>query len=113
MSTVFLFANEAGDFNFTRQPKASKYYIICTVATTSCDVANDLLMLKRRLAWKGAPLRDYFHCSKDKQEIRDAVFETISHHDFTVQATIMEKSKAQPQVRPTDELWEHGEVHYY
>jgi len=113
MSTVFLFADEAGDFNFSRQPKASKYYIICTVATTSCDVANDLLMLKRRLAWKGAPLRDYFHCSEDKQEIRDAVFETISHHDFTVQATIMEKSKAQPQVRPTDErFYQYGWLYH-
>ncbi len=65
----------------------------------SCDVGSDLLELRRDLAWRGLQLGDYFHASEDKQEVRDAVFATILKHDFTVQATIMEKSKAQPQVK--------------
>lgn len=44
-----------------------------------------------------------FHCTYDKQAVRDAVYDMISRHDFTVQATIMEKSKAQPQVRKTED----------
>lgn len=64
-------------------------------------VASSLLTLRRRLAWQGAELGEYFHATTDKQPVRDAVFETILQHPFTVQATIMEKSKAQPQVRQT------------
>ncbi|WP_219321486.1 hypothetical protein [Methylovirgula sp. HY1] len=55
--------------------------------------------LRRRLAWEDAELNDYFHATVDKQAIRDRVFETIIGRQFSVQATIMEKSKAQPQVR--------------
>lgn len=64
-----------------------------------CDVAADLLSLRRKLAWEGAELGEYFHATTDKQAVRDRVFETIVKRPFTVQATIMEKSKAQPQVR--------------
>jgi len=43
----------------------------------------------------------YFHAAEDSQAVRDAVFNVIQQQDFEVQATIMEKSKAQPQVRRT------------
>jgi hypothetical protein len=59
------------------------------------------LALRRRLAWEGAPIRDYFHASEDKQVVRDAVFEELKKHQFSVQATIIEKSKAYPRVRET------------
>lgn len=65
----------------------------------SCAVASDLLDLRRRLLWEKKELGDYFHATTDKQVVRDAVYETIMRHDFKVQATVMEKSKAQPQVR--------------
>jgi hypothetical protein len=112
--TVFLFADEAGDFAFKPAAEgASKYYILCTVATTGCDIGHELLMLKRRLAWKGAPIRDYFHCTYDRQEVRDAVFELIADHDFSVQATIMEKSKAQPQTRTSeDRFYQYGWLYH-
>ena len=47
----------------------------------------------------GFNLGDYFHATVDKQLVRDEVFNLITNHDFSVQATIMEKSKAQTQVR--------------
>lgn len=110
---MFLFADEAGDFCFKPGDGPSKYYILCTVATTSCGIGQELLMLKRRLAWKGAPIRDHFHCTYDRQEVRDAVFELISQHDFTVQATVMEKSKAQPQTRTTeDRFYQYGWLYH-
>jgi len=68
-----------------------------------CSLASDLLDLRRRLAWDDKPLGEYFHASEDKQDIRDAVYETILKKPFNVQATIMEKSKAQPKVRETKE----------
>lgn len=99
MSRLHIFADEAGDFEFSRKPNVSRYFILCTVSMHSCQIANVLLELRRQLAWDGQPLGEYFHASKDKQVVRDAVFEKICNHDFQIQATIMEKRKAQPQVR--------------
>ena len=99
MSRLFVFADEAGDFQFEHGQNISRYFILCTVAMGSCSIADDLLALRRELAWDDAPLGDYFHASTDAQQVRDAVFKTICRHDFSIQATIMEKSKAQPQVR--------------
>lgn len=99
MPNKFIFADEAGCFTFNRQPNVSKYFILCTVIMDDCSVGADLLDLRRELAWRGMELGDYFHATKDKQAIRDAVFETIVARQFAVQATIMEKCKAQPHVK--------------
>lgn len=61
------------------------------------------MKLRRRLIWEKFPLFDYFHASEDKQNVRDKVFALSNHFDFQIQATIMEKSKAMPQVRVTEE----------
>lgn len=75
----------------------------------NCDIGHDLLALRRRLSWEGAPVRDYFHCSPDKQVVRDEVFNLIKQHPFTIQATIMEKAKAQPHIRSSEErFYQHG-----
>lgn len=102
MSKIFLFADEAGCFAFKRD-RASKYYIICTMTTASCDLGDDLQKLRRQLAWDGMPVRDFFHCTEDKHIVRNAVFEVLARHDFEVHATIYEKAKAQPQVRSSEE----------
>ena len=99
MSRLHIFADESGDFEFSRESNASRYFILCTVSMRSCEIANDLLELRRELAWAGVPLGHYFHASDDKQQVRDAVFDVICSHDFKAQATIMEKSKARPHVR--------------
>jgi hypothetical protein len=49
------------------------------------------------------PVQGYFHASEDKQSIRDEVFSFIRGLDLRIYATIMEKSKAMPQVRVTNE----------
>lgn len=86
---------------------------MCTVATTDCGIGQELLLLKRRLAWKGAPIRDSFHCTYDKQEVRDEVFALLSQQDFSIQATIMEKSKAQPQTRTSeDRFYQYGWLYH-
>jgi hypothetical protein len=103
MTRRFIFADEAGDFTFARGSNISRYFIVCTVIMDSCEIGAELLKLRRELAWNRTPLRDYFHASADKQEVRDAVYKLIREHNFTIQAEIMEKSKAQPQVRVTHE----------
>lgn len=75
----------------------------------SCQASNDILELKRELAWEQAKLGDYFHATTDTQDVRDRVFEVIQRHDFQVQATIMEKAKASPKIRPTNaRFYQHG-----
>ncbi len=51
------------------------------------------------MLWEKLPVRDYFHATEDKQVVRDRVFAELLNHKFKVQATVMEKSKAQPHVR--------------
>ena len=99
MTRLHVFADEAGNFDFSRTNGASRYFIVCTVVMPSCDAANHLLDLKRRLAWDQQPLGDYFHATNDAQIVRDEVYAELLKHDFTVQATILEKAKAQAQTR--------------
>jgi hypothetical protein len=102
MSRLFIFADEAGCFNFSRKPGASRYYIVCTISCASCsNLGSSLLELRRSLIWEKAPIGEYFHASEDKQVVRDRVFTTLQQHDFSIAATIMEKSKALPRIRPT------------
>lgn len=109
MARLFLFADEAGDFSFKKK-EASKYFIICTVVLSSGIIGAELLNLRRKLAWSNDGVMDFFHASNDKQYIRDQVFELISKHDdIMIQATIMEKSKAQSQTRSTDaQFYKYG-----
>jgi len=99
MPNTFIFADEAGCFTFARGPNVSRFFILCTVVMESCEVAADLLGLRRKLAWSEAELGDFFHATTDKQSVRDAVFGVLDKHPFSVQATVMEKSKAYPNIR--------------
>jgi hypothetical protein len=114
MTRRFIFADEAGDFTFSRGNNISRYFIVCTVMMDSCKIGEDLLWLRRELAWKTSPLNDYFHATADKQQVRDEVFRLIQGQNFAVYATIMEKSKAQPQVRSTHErFYKYGWLYLF
>lgn len=99
----FVFADEAGDFDFSRGRNQSKYFIACAVKLDSCDIGIDLLKLRRELMWDGADLKDKFHATEDSQFVRDRVYALIQKHDMQIYAQILEKSKAQPSMRPTKE----------
>ncbi|WP_017995805.1 DUF3800 domain-containing protein [Rhizobium leguminosarum] len=99
MTERFLFADEAGCFTFKREQNVSRYFMLCTVTTSDLQAATSLHELRRKLIWDGVELGDFFHATVEKQAVRDRVFETMLQHDFEVQVTICEKSKAQPQVR--------------
>ena len=113
MARHFIFADEAGDFTFSRGPNISRYFIVCTVTMPSCEIAHDLLSLRRELVWKKMPVRDFFHATVDKA-VRDAVYEAIRGHKFKVQATIMEKSKARRHVRETKHrFYQYGWLYHF
>ena len=109
MARLHVFADEAGTFDFRSGPNISNYFIVCTVVMPSCDAAAGLLNLRRKLAWEGREVGHFFHASEDRQNIRDEVFQEIIRHQFTIQATIMEKRKARPHIRSTNDLfYKHG-----
>ena len=114
MTRLYIFADEAGDFTFRRADNISRYFILCTVSMEACAVGYALLNLRRKLIWLEQPLGEYFHATSDKQAVRDLVFETICRHSFQVQATIMEKSKAEPQVhRSKPRLYHYGWYYHF
>ena len=102
MARVYIFGDESGNLDFRRATGASKYFIIGTVTLHGCTIGDDLLELKRRLHWDGHAVRDYFHAVDDKQAVRDEAFALLGQHDFRVDATILEKSKAVPGLAQDD-----------
>jgi Protein of unknown function (DUF3800) len=100
MSRLYVFADEAGDYAFSRNSRASRYFILCTVTMEFCNqLSAGMLNLRREMIWAGDPVRHFFHCTEDKQVVRDKVYALLKVHPFEIQATIMEKAKAQPQTR--------------
>lgn len=59
------------------------------------------------------PLNEYFHATVDKQVVRDEFFGLLAKHEFRIDATILEKSKAQPQTRLTEERFYQYAWHYH
>ena len=109
----YIYADESGNFDFRVRTGASKYFIVTTVMLQDHKVASELFDLRRNLAWKGFNLRTGFHAAEDSQAVRNEVFGILQPHDFRVDATIMEKRKAQPQLRPSAiRFYQHGWLYH-
>ena len=114
MTRLYIFADEAGDFAFKRGPNISRFFVVCTITTHSCSAANALLDLRRELVWEGLKLGEYFHAATDSQGVRNRVFAVLCQQDFEIQATIMEKSKAQSQVRQSNHrFYQYGWYYHF
>jgi len=114
MSRAYIFSDEAGCFVFQKNGRASKYFIVCTVTMADCNIGTGLSELRRDMIWRKMPVKDdMFHCTEDKQIVRDEVFGYIQQCDFKIDATILEKSKAQPQVRRSQERFYQYAWYYH
>jgi hypothetical protein len=98
MARVYVFGDEGGDLVFARKPSVSRYFIIGTVTMGDCSVGNKLLELRRELAWQGTQL-EMFHATSDKQRVRDRVYDVLANSDLRIDATILDKRKAQDHLR--------------
>lgn len=105
MGDRYVFADEAGNFDFSRKSGASRYFVLTTVTVDDCEVGNRLLELRRSLGWKGMHLGSVFHASEDPQAVRDEVFDLLVSADFRIDATILEKAKAQEHIRTEHALY--------
>ena len=100
-----MFADEAGNFDFSRKPGASRFFILTTVVFPSGHgaLASAMRALRLDLEWEGVDLRQGLHATEDKQWVRDRVFDLLRDHDFRVDATILDKPKARPAIRTSEE----------
>lgn len=57
-----------------------------------------LTRLRHELIRDHQPLQDCFHATSEAAFVRQRVYDEMMKHEFKFQATICEKSKAQPQV---------------
>lgn len=105
MTDRYVFADEAGNFDFSRGPGASRYFILCTISSGQCEIGDALLSLRRDLGWRGLHLDRVFHATEDPQTVRDEVFALLTDMDCSVDATILEKPKAQPHLRDEAHLY--------
>lgn len=94
MGRIHVFGDEAGDFVFEPPREGvSRYFILGTVTLEDCAIGNQLMALRRELAWDGLYL-DGFHATTDKQRVRDKVFALIAACDgLRFDATILDKRK--------------------
>jgi hypothetical protein len=71
--------------------------MIVTVMTTDCAEGERLRQLQRELAWRGRVL-ERFHAVDDRNEVRHEVFDLISQSNVRIDATVLDKTKAQPHL---------------
>ncbi len=102
---AYVYGDESGNFDFSDQEGASRYFILTTVVVAGHAIEADLMDLRRQLAWEGESLASGFHATNDKQRVRDRVFAVLERHDFRVDATILEKRKTDPGRRSPSRLY--------
>lgn len=105
MSAVYLFGDEAGNFDFSGGPGASRYFILATVTMASWQPGDRLQALRRRLAWRGVQLGAVLHASEDPQAVRDEVFRVLSSCELRVDATIIDKRQVPAGLRDPHDLY--------
>lgn len=103
MARRYLFTDEAGNFDFSGNRGATRYFSLTTVTLDDCAVGDALLHLRRDLAWDGHDLCDEFHATEDSQAVRDRVFDVLRAHQLRIDSTIFEKAKAYSYVRADEE----------
>jgi hypothetical protein len=94
VATVYVFSDESGNFDFSGGPGASRYFTLATVSGANCQFGDQLLALRRRLAWRGLHLDSMFHATYDHGRIRSEVLEVLGSASVRIDATLFEKTKA-------------------
>src|SRR5664279_2575419 len=108
MADRYVFADEAGNFDFSFKSGASRYFILTTVTMGDCRTGDALAHLRRELTWQGINLAKPFHATEDTLAVRRAVFELLKRAPIRIDATVLEKRKAEPHLRNELALYKMG-----
>jgi hypothetical protein len=101
----YLFSDESGDLQCRASENVSKYFAVGTLLLDEPQLRQlrtALSVLRDELAWSSHGLDSAFHATTDKQYVRDGVFGVLAHLDYRFDVTLLEKRKAQPQLRPDE-----------
>ena len=101
----YIYADEAGNFDFTRNRGASHYFILTTVAIDGHGIETALLELRREIAWSGVEIIREFHATEEQQAVRDRVFNVVNQFNFRIDATILDKPKSYERLRVSGETF--------
>lgn len=99
---AYIYVEESDNFDLSARSGASRFFLLTTVVINDHAIEPDLLELRRQPAWDELSLTGGFHASVDNQIVRSRVFGILCKHDFMVDTTIIEKRKAEPQIRATN-----------
>ncbi len=105
MADRFVFADESGNFDFSPKKGASRYFLLTTVTMDNCRPGDALAHLRRQLTWQGHDVSKPFHACEDTPAVRDAVFQLLKTLPIRIDATALEKRKAEPHL--------HSELAFY
>jgi Protein of unknown function (DUF3800) len=108
MADRYVFADEAGNFDFSRARGASRYFILTSVTVADCSVGDQLLALRRELGWRGLLLDRPPHATYDLPHVRSEILTLIATQpsdDLRIDATILNKAKASPHLRSDTALY--------
>lgn len=100
MAVLYMFIDEAGDYDF--RPGRSKYLIwgSVTIANGPFSLYTPLSQLKHKLNTDGTDI-DRFHASEDRQRVRNEVFGILNNPkvSFENDFVVVEKCKVNPSIR--------------
>ncbi|MFJ6565501.1 DUF3800 domain-containing protein [Streptomyces sp. NPDC091412] len=98
----YLFSDESGDLQCRASKDVSKYFAVGTLLIEEGELArlrSEMAALRDVLAWSNHGLDSCFHATEDSYFVRERVFDLLSSFDFRVDVTLLQKNKAQTQVR--------------
>ncbi len=103
MPRRYMFSDESGDLQFRTSPHVTKYFAVGTLVIEPAELGHlrqVLALVRDELAWHSYGLDSTFHACTDSYRVRDAVFAALKEMNFRVDVTLLEKSKAEPRIRP-------------
>lgn len=103
VARIYVFADEAGNFDFNTKSGASTWFILGSVTLEDPATGDRLLALRRELAWQGVALESSFHATEDLQIVRDEVFRLLQQEEFRIDYTAVEKRKTIPRLQADKE----------
>ena len=117
VSRKFVYLDESGNFDFRLRQDASSYFAIgSAIFDTEFDVVyaeTAMHALHRQLMWEGLTVGDGFHAQPDSPLIRGRVFALLPSMNFRFDVTVLDKRKAQPKLRTTDETFYKYAMYYH
>ncbi len=117
MTRWYLFADESGNFDFTRKQGATSYFAVGSILIEGDERRNSIRSALDRLSDEllisGQASPGAFHATEDRQVIRNQVYEVLLQEDFSADVTVLEKRKATPSIRTDEQLFYRYAWYYH